>query len=128
MGKKYLLDSNVVIDYLDSKLPKDRMEFINDIVNDIPNISIISKIEILRFNAPHKVYSILTDFIDSCKIYNLEDEIIEKTIVLCKKHKIKLPDAIIAATAITNNYILISRNTTDFNKIMELKVINPHDL
>lgn len=128
MGKKYLLDSNVIIDYLDNKLPSDGMIFLNDIVNEIPNISVISKIEVLRFNSNQKTYTILTNFIDVCVIQKLENDIVDKTIYLCKKYKIKLPDAIIAATAITHNYILISRNISDFRKIIELETINPHDL
>lgn len=38
-------------------------------------------------------------------------------------YKIKLPDAIIAATAIYKNAVLIS-NDKDFEKITSLKVIN----
>ena len=39
----------------------------------------------------------------------------------------KLPDAIIAATAINHNLILITRNVADFKKITRLKVLNPYD-
>ena len=57
------------------------------------------------------------------------DEIIaDKTIELRKKYKIKLPDAIIAATAIVYNLILVSRNITDFNKIEGINIINPYTL
>ena len=33
----------------------------------------------------------------------------------------KLPDAIIAATAITNNFTLLSTNDVDFERIADLK-------
>ena len=57
------------------------------------------------------------------------DEIIaDKTIELRKKYKIKLPDAIIAATAIVYNLILVSLNITDFNKIEGINIINPYTL
>ena len=59
-------------------------------------------------------------------IYHIDDEIIEKTIELRKKHKIKLPDAIIAATAIVNNFTLISHNFNDFQKITELNFIDSY--
>ncbi len=48
-----------------------------------------------------------------------------KTVEIRKLYKIKLPDAIIAATAMTNNLILLSRNVSDFNQIDGLNLINP---
>ena len=36
MGQQYLIDSNIVIDYLDGKLPAVAMAFMNNVVNDIP--------------------------------------------------------------------------------------------
>jgi len=60
------------------------------------------------------------------EVYHIDDEIIDKTIDLRKKHKIKLPDAIIAATAIVNNFILISHNIKDFQKINELQCIDAY--
>ena len=43
-----------------------------------------------------------------------------------KLKKIKLPAAIIAATAKIHDLILISENTSDFNNIPGLKMINPN--
>ena len=45
-----------------------------------------------------------------------------------KKHKIKLPDAIIAATAIVYGLTLITRNTADFNDLKNLELLNPHKI
>jgi predicted nucleic acid-binding protein len=38
----------------------------------------------------------------------------DKTIEIRRMKRIKLPDAIIAATALVQNCILLSHNTTDF--------------
>ncbi|MEK7257684.1 MAG: PIN domain-containing protein [Bacteroidota bacterium] len=38
---------------------------------------------------------------------------------------IKLPDAIIAATALTHQLTLLTRNVSDFSKIPGLTVVNP---
>jgi predicted nucleic acid-binding protein len=46
---------------------------------------------------------------------------------LCRQSKIKLPDAIIAATALTENYILVTRNIGDFKHIPGLELLNPWD-
>jgi len=43
-----------------------------------------------------------------------------------KSKKIKLPDAIIAATAIVNNLVIITRNEKDFKNIENLEYLNPY--
>lgn len=58
-------------------------------------------------------------------VFSLYDEVVEKTIELRRLYKVKLPDAIIAATAIVFELTLISRNDKDFIQIPELKYINP---
>jgi hypothetical protein len=42
---QYLIDTNAVIDYLGKKLPDKGMDFMNELVDEIPKISIISKME-----------------------------------------------------------------------------------
>ena len=126
MGTKYLIDSNAAIDYLRGSLSASGMTFMDDVVNDIPKVSIVSKIEVLGFNTTPEAYKILTDFFDDALVLPLSDEVAEKTIELRKNYKIKLPDAIIAATALDYNFTLITRNTADFDKVQELTVVNPH--
>lgn len=71
---------------------------------------------------------LLNSFICDATVIELEQAIKIKTAELRKAHKIKLPDAIIAATALVHNLTLITRNTTDFNNIKNFKTINPHNL
>lgn len=52
----YLMDTNSVIDYLGNKLPATGMDFMNGIMDAVPNISVITKIEVLGFNAPDPHY------------------------------------------------------------------------
>ena len=40
-------------------------------------------------------------------------------------YKIKLPDAIIAATALVHNLTLLTRNEKDFSKISNVEITNP---
>ncbi|MCL2479914.1 MAG: type II toxin-antitoxin system VapC family toxin, partial [Treponema sp.] len=109
MAKGYLLDSNVIIGYLAAKIPLLAMESISVIVDKIPNISVISQIEILRFNDTPENEKILQDFVNSSKIIQMSPDVVQRTIELCKKSKIKLPDAIIAATALSENLVLVTR-------------------
>ena len=73
-------------------------------------------------------YEILVEFFDAANILDLTGEVVTKTIEIRQKNRIKLPDAIIAASAIVNNLVLITRNVRDFQKIDNLILINPMDL
>ncbi len=123
----YLIDTNTIIDYLGQKLPASGMSFMNNIIDDAPNISVITKIEVLGFNAPSEHYQLLKDFTNDAVIFELSDNIVDATINLRKNHKIKLPDAIIAATALVYDLTIISRNVGDFKNIQGLVTVNPWD-
>jgi predicted nucleic acid-binding protein len=126
--QQYLIDTNVVIDYLAEMLPASAMAFMNNVIDVMPLISVVTKIEILGFNAPEEHYQLLKDFMNDAKLIGLTDEIIDTTIEVRKNHKIKLLDAIIAASALVNRLTLISRNTKDFQNIGGLNCVNPYDL
>ena len=128
MELSYLIDTNAVIDYLGGKLPYAGMNFMNIVIDAIPNLSVITKIEVLGFNAPNEHYQLLSNFINDSTILYLSENIVDSTIEIRKKYKTKLPDAIIAATAISYNLILISRNISDFKNIQRLQVIEPYSL
>ena len=64
------------------------------------------------------------NFVEDGIIVPLNDEIVEKTIEIRRIYKIKLPDALIAATAIVFDLTLVSRNDKDFTQIPELKYVN----
>ncbi len=123
----YLLDTNIVIYYLEATLPQKAMRFVRKIVNEQPILSVINKIELLGFNAPIKEEQAFTElFVQEAKIIDLDKEIVEQTIIIRKQNRIELPDAIIAATAIVYNLTLLTRNTTDFAKIANLQLIDPY--
>jgi len=124
----YLIDTNIVIDFLGRKLSTNGMVFMNTIIDAIPNVSIITKIEVLGFNTTANQYRILTDFMNDASVYELTDEVANVCITLRKKYKTKLPDAIIAATALVSGFSLLTRNISDFKNIKDLKVVNPYSL
>jgi len=125
MESGYLLDSNVIIGYLAGRIPDVGMEIVSAIVDQIPRISVISQIEVLRFNDTPENEAILKEFINRSIIYTLNSIVVQRTIELCKQSRIKLPDAIIAATAQIENLILVTRNVDDFKNIPGLNVQNP---
>ncbi|GBU28791.1 hypothetical protein R84B8_02353 [Treponema sp. R8-4-B8] len=127
MGQGYFLDSNVIIGYLAGRIPSHGMKIVSEIISNRPNISVISQIEVLRFNDTPENEAVLEEFINMSKIYPLSNNVIERTIKLCKQIKIKLPDAIIAATALLEGFTLVTRNISDFKKIPDLILVNPWD-
>ena len=98
------------------------------IINDIPNLSVITRIELLGYNTTKEANQLLIDFIDSSIVLELSEDVIKQTILIRKTHKIKIPDAIIAATSINANRILVSNNIKDFKNIENLKTVNPYRL
>lgn len=97
----------------------------NQVINDIPNIWVITKIEVLGFKTTPEANGLLSNFMDDSIVIGLSDDIVERTIEIRKEHKIKTPDAIIAATALINGFTLISRNIKDFKSIEGLEVFDP---
>ena len=128
MGQQCLIDSNVIIDYLGGKIPVDKREFMNAVINDMPAVSIISKIEVLGFNAPADELKLLEYFFTDVLVLEMNNQIIEQTILLRRNTKMKTPDAIIAATALVYDLTLITRNTADFKNIQGLNIIDPYTI
>ena len=125
MGKSYLIDTNIIIDFSENRLPLNAKLFVAEVIDNESNISIINKIELLGFSM---VTPEIIEFTDSTNVINLTEDVANQTISLRKKRKIKLPDAIIAATALVYNLTLISRNSKDFDGIDGLDFINPYEL
>ena len=129
MGIKYLWDTNTAIYYLQQLFPPDAEKFMDDLLNEEkPVISAITEIELLCWKtATEKDLRILHNFINDALVLELEQPIKQKTADIRKVHRIKLPDAIIAATALVYDLTLLSRNLSDFSNIYGLKMINPWD-
>jgi predicted nucleic acid-binding protein len=126
MGQKYLIDTNVVIDYLGNNIPGKGSE----LIDGLPVlISVITRMEILGwYGVNSKQLEKMNSFIITAQTFLLEEAIILKTIEIRQQHKIKLPDAIIAATALELKLTLLSRNTKDFENIAGLQILNPWNL
>ena len=104
------------------------MAYMYKILDDKSAISIITKIETLGFN-----FTVLAEqenteyFINNSTIMEMSNDVVNKTIALRKRNKIKLPDAIIAATAIVYDFTLITGDKY-FKNITELNTIDPNSL
>jgi predicted nucleic acid-binding protein len=103
---KYLLDTNTIIYFIDDLLPKTAGDFIESIKS---NVSFITRIELLAWQGlqPAEQLKIET-FLNTATLHNCEEAVIIRTIAIRKQHKLKLPDALIAATALVYDLTLLS--------------------
>lgn len=96
---------------------------------NIASISAITEIELLCWKtATERDLKVVKDFIEDSIVFELEAAIKNKTVEIRRHQKIKLPDAVIAATALDHNLTLITRNTDDFKSVPGLNVFNPWSL
>lgn len=123
MGKNFLIDTNILLEYLSSLLPTKASNYVENIINDNFNISIINRIEILGHNSSDVKQE---TFLNLANTFQLTKDVEIQTIEIRKSHKIKLPDAIIAATALVHDFTIVTRNIKDFEKIEGLLCINPY--
>lgn len=78
--------------------------------------------ELLSWGKATKVQSeIISKFIDASSIYTLEESVILKAIEIRRNKSMNLPDAIIAATSIVKDMVLITNDGKAFKSLKTLK-------
>jgi len=127
LGKLICFDSNILIYYLNQALPLPIKSWVDEqLYQNNAYISVITRIEILGYyQCTQLQYEIAESFIKHFQESALSEKVVQSCINLKRKYRIKLPDAMIAATALELNIPLATRNISDFNKISELQLINP---
>lgn len=117
-----IVDSNILIYSL---LP-DHNRLMEWILDQLPSVSVLSKIETIgyhRLTEEHKsgllsLFSCLTILYPSFQTY-------ETAIFLRQQRKMSLGDSLIAATALEHGDVLATHNTSDFEWIDNLTLIDP---
>ena len=122
----YLIDTNVLIYYANASIPDNFRSEMDRILKQSFNISIITKLEYLGWRGFDSVsFSKAEQFVEYADIFHIDEEIARQTIRLRRNLKIRLADALIAATALVNDFTLLTRNQDDFSDIDELSLLNP---
>lgn len=119
-GERYLLDSNVVIRL--SKQNPSVLKFIEN-SNDL-SISVVTYMEVLgySFEDPRELL-FLEKVLSVFRLIHIDQAIADQTVRIRRANKIKLPDAIIAATAQIQGMTLVTENISDFKKIEALLLL-----
>jgi hypothetical protein len=129
MGRKILIDTNIAIGYIGNRLNAISMNELDTIFDAEYHISVINKIELLGYpNLDKNEEGKFNLLINHSILHPIDNKIIEETISIRKGHKIKLPDAIIAATCLVNGLEILTLNIKDFENIEGLKVIEPETI
>ncbi len=123
--EQYLIDTNAVSDYFSVSLTDARIDFLDSLIDEIPNLSIITQIELLCWRTDTITEQKIKNFISDSNFLQIIPDVISQCVTLRRTKKIKTPDAIIAATALAYRFTLVTINTKDFGDIKGLKTINP---
>lgn len=119
MERVAVFDTNILIDLLNK-----RLEAAEAIENGASHraISLISWMEVMvgarKYHQEARTAALLGAF----EVIDVSREIAERSVQLRAEHGMKLPDAIILASAMVRNCPLITRNTKDFAGISGVKI------
>lgn len=106
---KTLLDTNILIDYLNGLEPaKVELDRYKD-----KAISLVTWMEVM-VGSSTTTEGIIRGFLAGFTSLPINENVATLAVKLRKSYRIKLPDAIIWATAQANGRILVTRNTKDF--------------
>ena len=125
MGPVILMDTNAIIGLVGSLLPAPAAEWLKAVMaGDTHHVSAVTRIELFSKQLGPSETATLAGFVQSTKMIGLEEPIIQRTIALRQQRKMKLPDAIIAATVLVHNLLPVTRNLADFRNTPGLAVLN----
>ncbi len=120
----FLFDTNVLIYYRAG-----RKEVVNFIEKHKEGLFFIPTIVIAEFLSypliDKETIAKFEELLKELIIVNLDETIAKEAANLRRRYKIKLYDAIIAASCIISGATLLTYNLRDFKKIKELKIIKP---
>ena len=107
---KAVFDTNILIDYLGgSQKAKQELDGFEE-----HYISVITWMEILVGATEGEEESEIREFLTRFSVHQVDDGVAERAVDIRRREKIRLPDAIIWATAQQLGALLVTRNTRDF--------------
>jgi len=124
--KGYLLDTNILIYYWKGELPQPEIGRVEDMLKSFFVISVITKIELLGWRKhTTEGFARAKEFLNRATVVLVDEELADLAIDLRRNNNIRLADALIAATAMCNDLVLVTRNEEDFVSLHGLEIYNP---
>ena len=126
MNNKYLVDTNLVVDFLRKK------QKVADFLGSLDKIivSVVTVGEIYQGVKNKRELKFIKEFFKTARILPINEPISDFSVELLEKytlsHGLLILDAFIAATAIKHNLVLVTSNTRHFKMIKELRVESWH--
>ncbi|MEN8214901.1 MAG: type II toxin-antitoxin system VapC family toxin [Pseudomonadota bacterium] len=128
MAKQCVFDSNMLIYYLNASFSQSVRQQVDDAIETGAFISVITRIEVLGWHKHNdESLSSAEELLSNLSEQPLNEEIVKWCIQLRQTTSLKVPDAIIAATAKYLELPLMTRNIKDFQKVPDLKLFNPFE-
>jgi predicted nucleic acid-binding protein len=106
---KALFDTNILVDYLNA-VPQAHTELHR---YEEKAVSIVTWMEVM-VGAESGLEVATRRFLDDFTILAVDEKVAERAVGLRRDHRIKLPDAVIWATAKVHALLLVTRNVKDF--------------
>ncbi|MEL6639215.1 MAG: type II toxin-antitoxin system VapC family toxin [Bacteroidota bacterium] len=129
MEAQYLVDSNVVIEFLSGSLPDVGTQWLEEIVAEQSYcLSVINQIELLGFNGQAEEMAIVENFINQSSVLPLSKAIAQATITIRKNIKLSSQMPSLRQPQVVHQLHLLTRNTSDFQGIEELVLIDVHQM
>ena len=103
-----ILDTNILIDLTAGH------EAARSLLRSIrsPCISVVTRIELL--SGPVETVKTIREILQDVQVIAIDNAIVEAAALIRRRDRLKLPDAVILATAQVTGLALLTRNTKDF--------------
>ncbi len=106
------IDSDVLIDYFDGiEAAAEELDRYETLL-----LSRISWMEILVGARTNELREVREKFLRQFRLIELDATVARRAVALRQEHRLRLPDAIVWASALVHRAILVTRNTKDFPK------------
>lgn len=120
-----VFDSNILIYHLNDALPPSVLNQVELWITEGAVISVMSRIEVLGYSQTADQLQQAMRLLAYLDEILLHAPVLQRTITLRQQYRIRLPDALIAATALDLGFPLVTRNTQDFHTVNGLLMLNP---
>jgi predicted nucleic acid-binding protein len=126
MGSKYLIDTNILIYFLNGEMPLNNevraaMFATNFSISSITVAELLSWKGLSAYDADNIMRAL-----ESVRIISADANICAQAGKIRRKWNIKLGDAIIAATSLNEGLTLVTNDLSDFKQMNDLSIIHPY--